>query len=120
MRIEESVPGSGACCGAALLNIKFEEYVKSRLGDKAFDRLLRTKPKSWQTAMRNFEEYVKRNFDPDDMEEFNVSQRPPRHDQTRCDGFRPSSVNHKSEPLANPSGVLDPIPRRRRQRGCRP
>ncbi|KAK3721826.1 hypothetical protein LTR37_002992 [Vermiconidia calcicola] len=72
LRIEEAVEGSGACCGAALLNAKFEEYVKSKLGNASFNRMCRKQEKTWRTALNYFEEYVKRNFDPTDLMDFNV------------------------------------------------
>lgn len=72
IRIQETVRGTGACCGAAFLNIKFEEYVRAKVGNTAFRSILDRQPKSWSAAMKFFEEYVKRNFDPTDPVEFNI------------------------------------------------
>lgn len=71
LRIEESVPGSGGCCGAAFLNVRFEEFVRGKFGRKAFAAICEKKPKSWLSAMKYFEDYVKRNFDPAERTEFN-------------------------------------------------
>ena len=46
--------------------MRFEEHVRSKIGATTFDRIRRTKPRTWQTALKYFEEYVKRNYDPDD------------------------------------------------------
>ncbi|KAK5175356.1 uncharacterized protein LTR77_000495 [Saxophila tyrrhenica] len=73
LRIEESVPGSGACCGAALLNVKFEEWMKSKLGNVLFKMICRSQPRTWNTALKHFEEYVKRNFDPDNMTDYPIA-----------------------------------------------
>ena len=76
LRVEESVPGSGACCGAALLNIRFEEHLRAKLGTTAFQEICTSKPKAWLTALKYFEDYVKRNFDPDDDEAFSTFPSP--------------------------------------------
>lgn len=53
--------------------MRFETHIRSLIGAAAFDRIQQQKPRSWQTALKNFEEYVKRNFDPADIDaEFNV------------------------------------------------
>lgn len=65
--------GTGGCCGAATLNMRFEAHIRSIIGAATFDGIRSQKPRSWQTALKYFEEYVKRNFDPTDIEnEFNV------------------------------------------------
>ncbi|THY77779.1 hypothetical protein D6C86_07246 [Aureobasidium pullulans] len=61
LRVEESAPGIGALCGGALLNLRFEDLVRERIGSKAFESL---KPRTWATAQKDFEETVKRNFNP--------------------------------------------------------
>jgi hypothetical protein len=72
LRIEESAEGSGACCGAAMLNAKFEELIREKIGNGRFAKLHRDKARSWLTALKYFEEYVKRNFDPTSPADFNV------------------------------------------------
>ena len=72
LRIEESAPGSGACCGGAMLNVRFIEWMRAKLGEDLFVSIRDRKPKSWQMATKHFEEYVKRNFDPDEDTEFNI------------------------------------------------
>ncbi|KAI6823504.1 actin-like ATPase domain-containing protein [Hortaea werneckii] len=72
LRLEEVVRGSGGCCGAAFLNIRFENFVREKLGDETFERLRLEKPRSWPMALKYFEDYVKRNFDPDADEVFNI------------------------------------------------
>lgn len=66
LRLKESAPGSGALCGAAFLNIRFEDLVKSRLGTNIFENL---PPKAWAGALNYFEEYAKRVFDPMDSQD---------------------------------------------------
>ncbi|KAI6845763.1 actin-like ATPase domain-containing protein [Hortaea werneckii] len=72
LRLEEVVRGSGGCCGAAFLNIRFENFVRDKLGDNMFERVRLEKPRSWPMALKYFEDYVKRNFDPDADEVFNI------------------------------------------------
>lgn len=61
-------------CGGAVLNLAFEKLVRGKIGAATFDRLRASKPRSWQTALKCFEEHVKRNFDPEaeDYSEFNI------------------------------------------------
>jgi len=61
LSLVESAPGTGALCGGVFLNHRFEALVKSRMGPAAFQKL---KPKSWAIALKYFEDYVKKNFDP--------------------------------------------------------
>lgn len=72
LRLEELVEGSGACCGASFLNVRFEDFVRSRLGAATFANLRATKPRSWLMALKYFEDYVKRNFDPSEQMLFNT------------------------------------------------
>lgn len=72
LRLEEVVRGSGGCCGAAFLNIRFENFVREKLGDDTFEHVRLEKPRSWPMALKYFEDYVKRNFDPDADEVFNI------------------------------------------------
>lgn len=64
LRLEEVVRGSGGCCGAVFLNLAFEKFVQKKLGNKAFFELRFNKPKTWLTALKYFEEHMKRTFNP--------------------------------------------------------
>lgn len=44
--------------------MRFEEHVRATIGAATFDRIRQRKPRAWQMALKCFEEYVKRNFDP--------------------------------------------------------
>lgn len=70
LAVEESGVGTGGLCGAAFLNYKFEEYVRTVLGEEAFEAMLAKKPKAWQAALNNFETYVKRNLDEENDKDF--------------------------------------------------
>lgn len=64
LRLQEAAPGIGALCGAAFLNLRFEDLIRTRLGAAAFDRLRESLPMLWPAAVKEFENSVKRNFDP--------------------------------------------------------
>ncbi|KAH0387590.1 actin-like ATPase domain-containing protein, partial [Aureobasidium melanogenum] len=64
LQVEESAPGIGALCGGAFLNLRFEDLVRERLGSVTFDNLCRKKPRAWATACKEFEQDIKRNFNP--------------------------------------------------------
>lgn len=72
LRIEESAEGSGACCGAVMLNAEFEDLIRTKMGSAHFAKLCREKSKSWLMALKYFEDYVKRNFDPTTLTDFNI------------------------------------------------
>lgn len=72
MRVEESAVGTGGLCGSAFLNYRFEEHVRTRLGQARFDEMKTKKGKTWQMGLRYFEEFVKRNFNEDEHQEINV------------------------------------------------
>jgi molecular chaperone DnaK (HSP70) len=72
LRIEESAEGSGACCGAAMLNTKFEDLIRQKMGSGPFSKLYHDKSRTWLTAQKYFEDHVKRNFDPTDPTDFNI------------------------------------------------
>jgi len=72
LALKESQVGTGGLCGAAFLNYRFEDHVRHRLGDTKFNDMMAKKPKAWQTALKYFEEYVKRNINEEGMEEFNI------------------------------------------------
>lgn len=77
LRVEESAVGTGGLCGSAFLNYRFEEHVRSRLGQSRFDEMKMKKAKTWQMGLRYFEEFVKRNFNEDEYQEVNVPYVPP-------------------------------------------
>ena len=66
LRLKESVRGTGELCGGAFLNIRFQELIKSRISTDTFKELVTQKPKAWDLALKYFEDYVKRMFDPSD------------------------------------------------------
>jgi molecular chaperone DnaK (HSP70) len=72
LRIEESAEGSGACCGSAMLNAKFEDLIRTKVGAAAFAKLCHEKSRTWLTALKYFEDYVKRNFDPTTRTDYNI------------------------------------------------
>ncbi|KAH0527299.1 hypothetical protein TsFJ059_002314 [Trichoderma semiorbis] len=72
LRVEESAVGTGGLCGSAFLNYRFEEHVRTRLGQARFDEMKTKKGKTWQMGLRYFEEFVKRNFNEDEHQEINV------------------------------------------------
>lgn len=93
LRLDEVVRGSGGCCGAAFLNILFEDFVRQKLGDDSFDEIRLNKPRSWMMyvlerslpardteelltslyrALKYFEDYVKRHYDPAEDDLFNI------------------------------------------------
>ncbi|KAK5744403.1 hypothetical protein LTR17_002113 [Elasticomyces elasticus] len=72
LRLDELAKGSGGFCGATFLNIRFEQFVRTKLGSTAFNAICTAKPKSWLMALKYFEDYVKRNFDPDEEDVFNI------------------------------------------------
>ncbi|KAI7081267.1 hypothetical protein KC356_g9234 [Hortaea werneckii] len=72
LRLEEVVRVSGGCCGAASLNVRFEDFIRQKLGDRAFQQLHSKKPRSLMVALEYFEDYVKRTFDPQQDDMFNV------------------------------------------------
>lgn len=64
--------GTGGLCGSVFLNYRFEEHVRTRLGQTRFDEMKLKKGKTWQMGLKYFEEFVKRNFNEDELQEVNV------------------------------------------------
>lgn len=64
LRLEESVAGSGAICGSAMLNLRFAELVERRLGADTFKMYRETNARGWARCMEEFEFFTKRDFDP--------------------------------------------------------
>ncbi|KAI1260254.1 hypothetical protein F5Y18DRAFT_420208 [Xylariaceae sp. FL1019] len=62
LEVQEAAEGTGSVCGAALVNLRFEHFLKSKLGNQAGwdDETLRE-------AMRTFETRVKRAFTAEDV-----------------------------------------------------
>lgn len=127
LTLEESAPGTGALCGGVFLNLRFQELVKSRMGEAAFKNLCERKPKSWAIALKYFEDYVKKNFDPLDSQEeyddnkFNVPL-PGAEDDVSAGidcGFITLSTAEVAElfrPLVN--SVIDLVERQRNMLGA--
>ncbi|KAM3509195.1 hypothetical protein MY10362_000726 [Beauveria mimosiformis] len=72
LRVQESAVGTGGLCGSAFLNYRFEEHVRGRLGQARFDEMKTKKGKTWQMGLKYYEEFVKRNFNEEEHQEFNV------------------------------------------------
>ncbi|ROT43734.1 actin-like ATPase domain-containing protein [Sodiomyces alkalinus F11] len=72
LKVEESAVGTGGLCGSAFLNYRFEEHCRNRIGQSRFDDMKTKKAKTWQMALRYFEEFVKRNFNEAEHQEVNV------------------------------------------------
>lgn len=72
LRIEESAVGTGALCGSAFLNYRFEDHVRSRIGVERYTHMRERKPKTWMMGLKYFEESVKRNFNIKEHAEVNV------------------------------------------------
>lgn len=64
--VEECSIGTGGLCGSAMLNSRFEEFMRQRLGRKFWENL---NVKTKTSGMRYWEEMVKRNFTGGHMEE---------------------------------------------------
>jgi len=71
LAVEESQVGKGGLCGSAFLNHGFEEHVKFRVGAAELQRLQKQNPAAWETSLKHFEDYVKRNLN-DRPEDFNI------------------------------------------------
>ncbi|KAG9521362.1 actin-like ATPase domain-containing protein, partial [Aureobasidium melanogenum] len=63
LRLEESVTGSGAICGSAMLNLRFEELVEQRMGTEACKKYRETNARGWARCIEEFELRTKRVFD---------------------------------------------------------
>lgn len=64
LRLQESVPGTGALCGGAFLDLRFENLVRARMGPRAFENLCKQNCASWEHALSYFGGFVKRTFNP--------------------------------------------------------
>jgi len=104
LRVEESAVGTGGLCGSAFLNYRFEDFVKARIGVDRYMYMRENKPKTWQTGLKYFEEFVKRNYIEEDQQEINVPfPGLPDDDEAGLDsGFlvmSPEEVKHIFDPV---------------------
>jgi hypothetical protein len=65
LSIEEAVSGDGDVCGSGLINMRFQAYVKSRMGARALERYIEKNDRAWAQCLRHFEERTKRDYDPE-------------------------------------------------------
>jgi hypothetical protein len=72
LRVEESAVGTGGLCGSAFLNYRFEDHVKNRIGEEAWNNMKEKKAKTLNMGLRYFEEFVKRNFNDEEEQDVNV------------------------------------------------
>jgi hypothetical protein len=78
LRIEECAAGTGGICGSGLLNMRFVEHVKARMGLTAFEEYREKNPKDWNRCVEHFEQRTKRDFNPhalqniDDMDDASI------------------------------------------------
>lgn len=72
LKIEESAIGTGSLCGSTFLNYRFEDHVKQRLGEARYQDMKDNKPRTWQMALKYFEESVKRNFNEAELQDFSI------------------------------------------------
>ncbi|KAF2762167.1 actin-like ATPase domain-containing protein [Pseudovirgaria hyperparasitica] len=72
LKVEESAVGTGGLCGSAFLNYRFEDHVRSRIGEERYNHMREKKAKTWNMGLKYFEEFVKRNFNEDEHNEVNV------------------------------------------------
>ncbi|KAG9650183.1 actin-like ATPase domain-containing protein, partial [Aureobasidium melanogenum] len=63
--IEEAVPGDGDVCGSGLINMRFQAYVKSRMGLQALEKYIEKNDRAWAQCLKHFEDRTKRDFDPE-------------------------------------------------------
>jgi hypothetical protein len=71
LSIEEVVPGDGDVCGSGLINMRFQAYVKSRMGARAFETYIQKHSEAWAQCLKHFEDRTKRDFDPERFSEKN-------------------------------------------------
>ncbi|KAG9846469.1 actin-like ATPase domain-containing protein, partial [Aureobasidium melanogenum] len=78
LRFEECAAGTGGICGSGLLNMRFEEHVKARMGITAFEEYVEKNSKDWNRCVEHFEQRTKRDFNPhalqniDDMDDASI------------------------------------------------
>lgn len=62
--IEEAVSGDGDVCGSSLINMRFQAYIKTRMGAKPLEKYIEKNPRAWAQCLQHFEDRTKRDFDP--------------------------------------------------------
>jgi hypothetical protein len=72
LKVEESAVGTGGLCGSAFLNYRFEDHVKTRVGEKVYNNMREKKAKTWNMGIKYFEEFIKRNFNDEEDQDMNV------------------------------------------------
>ncbi|CBX93261.1 similar to Hsp70 family protein [Plenodomus lingam JN3] len=72
LRVEESAVGTGALCGSAFLNYRFEEHVQQRIGRQRYQWMREQKGKTWNMGLKYWEDFVKRNFNDEEHAEINI------------------------------------------------
>lgn len=78
LRFEECAAGTGGICGSGILNMRFEDHVKARMGLTAFEEYCEQNPKDWNRCVEHFEQRTKRDFNPhalqniDDMDDASI------------------------------------------------
>lgn len=78
LRFEECAAGTGGICGSGLLNMRFEDHVKARMGLTASEDYCEQNPKDWNRCVEHFEQRTKRDFNPhalqniDDMDDASI------------------------------------------------
>lgn len=60
LELKELVPSTGGIAGSMMINKRFEEFVKSTVGERCFIDLKETN--GWRSAMKTFDEQVKPGF----------------------------------------------------------
>ncbi|KAK3616099.1 hypothetical protein LTR22_027179 [Elasticomyces elasticus] len=72
LRLEEVAKGSGGFCGSTFLNVRFEQFMRERLGMTTFNAIKTGKPMAWLSAWNYFELHAKRNYIADEDDIFNI------------------------------------------------
>ncbi|KAF5013318.1 hypothetical protein FDECE_668 [Fusarium decemcellulare] len=72
LEIEECAIGDGGLCGSLFLNVAFEKYIKTLVGEGQYNRL---RDKNKKDMMNKFENSVKRSFTADSTKDYWVDLR---------------------------------------------
>lgn len=70
--VEETATGTGGLCGSSFLDIAFEEYIRERMGLTAYTAMKQRDARVWQTALRYFEDFIKRRFSGSEDTNYNI------------------------------------------------
>lgn len=63
--IEEAVSGDGDVCGSGLINMRFQDYLRTRMGARALEKYIEKHKDAWAQCLKHFEERTKRDFEPE-------------------------------------------------------